>query len=314
MAGGDVRQIGRILSRWVFGGLFVAFIVFLALPNLRRSLLLKHLERRGIYAYHEVDDITLFVLPTDRIETVLIQSEQAHDDDLVAAFRLNPSGSLIFEKTQITDAQAAHLKLARNARSLWLKSARMSDDGLSRLSELTGLRQLHIESLPISEAGLTHVGKLSQLERLTLKSTSISDTGLSRLAGLSNLKELWLESVAISDAGLAQLPPLAKLEELKLTDFPRVSDAGLASLPDMPNLKYLYCEGVPMTSLSVLHLDHTAVTDAGLRELEALTKLILVSLHGTQVSDAAIARITQALPACNVEGPRPSQYSRGGRR
>lgn len=125
MAGGDVRQIGRILSRWVFGSLIGAFLVFLTPPNLRRSLLLKHPERRGIYAYHEVDDITLFVLPTDPIEAVLIQSEQARDDDLVATFRLNPSGSLIFEKTQIADGGLAHLNQLKKMHSLNLNGAKV---------------------------------------------------------------------------------------------------------------------------------------------------------------------------------------------
>jgi Leucine-rich repeat (LRR) protein len=55
-----------------------------------------------------------------------------------------------------------------------------------------------------------------------------------------------------------------------------------------------------LTQLSILWLDHTAVTDAGLEHLKGLTQLQTLDLSGTNVTDEGVKKLQQALPKCQI--------------
>jgi len=77
------------------------------------------------------------------------------------------------------------------------------------------------------------------------------------------------------------------LRTLNLTST-QVTDAGLkdvATLKNLWSLHLLFCTGV---------------TDAGLKELAGLKNLHSVYLSGTQATDAGIAELQKALPACRI--------------
>lgn len=102
------------------------------------------------------------------------------------------------------------------------------------------------------------------------------------------LDEPWLEANArlqqgkFGDAQLAELASIAPaLRWLDLGET-AVTDAGLRSL-------------AAMTNLHRLHLDRTAVTDAGLANLAPLARLELLNLHATKVTDAGLTAL-QTLP------------------
>ncbi len=68
----------------------------------------------------------------------------------------------------------------------------------------------------------------------------------------------------------------------------QITDAGLVHL-----------EG--LTSLQELNLDNThQITDAGLVHLEGLTSLRMLFLHNTQITDAGVAKLKEALPECDI--------------
>jgi Leucine-rich repeat (LRR) protein len=56
-----------------------------------------------------------------------------------------------------------------------------------------------------------------------------------------------------------------------------------------------------LPGLQRLRLDHTQVTDAGLRHLKGLTRLELLDLDSTQVSDAGVVELQRALPDLKIE-------------
>ena len=56
-----------------------------------------------------------------------------------------------------------------------------------------------------------------------------------------------------------------------------------------------------LTKLSVLDLSGTQVTDAGLAHLKGLTKLSVLDLRGTQVTDAGVKELKQALPSLKID-------------
>ena len=47
-------------------------------------------------------------------------------------------------------------------------------------------------------------------------------------------------------------------------------------------------------------LDNTKITDAGLVHLKGLNRLQPLYLYGSQVTDAGIAELPQALPNCKI--------------
>jgi hypothetical protein len=51
-----------------------------------------------------------------------------------------------------------------------------------------------------------------------------------------------------------------------------------------------------LTSLQELFLDGTAVTDGGLVHLHGLTRLNMLRLTNTKVTDAGVAELQRALP------------------
>jgi len=55
-----------------------------------------------------------------------------------------------------------------------------------------------------------------------------------------------------------------------------------------------------LTNLSVLHLDYTKISDAGLVHLKSLINLTYLNLKDTKISRAGIAKIRKALPNCKI--------------
>lgn len=87
------------------------------------------------------------------------------------------------------------------------------------------------------------------------------------------------EADKIADAQLAELKSVAQqIAWLNLAKS-KVTDAGLASVGALPNL-------------SRLHLENTAITDAGVAHLKG-AKLEYLNLYGTQITDASAAHLKQ---------------------
>ncbi len=141
---------------------------------------------------------------------------------------------------------------------------RVDDAGLAHLDSLHSLEFLNLRSTRVTDSGLDHVARLHRLQWLSLAHTSVSDAGLASLAKLPALQVLDLRGAHhVSDAGLAHVAGHRKLAELDLSDNPRITNSGLDSLREM-------------TSLRILSLDRTAVTDQGVDRLQrSLPNLVI---------------------------------------
>jgi Leucine-rich repeat (LRR) protein/tRNA A-37 threonylcarbamoyl transferase component Bud32 len=109
-----------------------------------------------------------------------------------------------------------------------------------------------------------------------LNNNPVGAARLEHLKPLTKLERLDLKQ-AINDDELAQIEPLTSLLVLQLSGSP-VSDAGLVHLQKL-------------TNLSVLFLNGTKVTDAGLERLKPLTNLGVLFLESTKVSDAGLIHL-----------------------
>jgi hypothetical protein len=177
---------------------------------------------------------------------------------------------------------------------LWLTEPAAGPDGVQRLVEKLG------------------AGALPAVTFLGLSSMHVGDAGASALAAalgrgaLPRLKKLWLSNAAIGDAGLVALAPALRrrpaLEILRLDHNP-FGDEGLAALvaPPPPPAGALPPPTGVLTKLKVLELGDTQVTDAGCAALAAaldsgaLPALKDIVLWRIPVSAAAEAAVKEAL-------------------
>ncbi len=127
------------------------------------------------------------------------------------------------------------------------------------------LKTLDILQLVATDTGLKYyLAAIEPRSVLDLRGWfRITDAGLMHLTGLTNLQDLTLSSTKITDAGLVHLKGLTKLETLNLN----------------------FCR---------------QITDAGLVHIKGMTKLETLNLMQTQVTDAGVAELQQALPNCKI--------------
>ena len=191
-------------------------------------------------------------------------------------------------------------------------------------SVLPALEELCLENATADPDGVQRLaaglgaGALPALSSLDIFHAHMGDAGASALAAaldrgaLPRLKILGLDDAAIGDAGLVALAPalrrLPALESLGLRGNP-FGDEGLAAL--VAPLPLPSSAPPPLTKLRVLDLEHTQVSDAGCATLAAalnsgvLPALARLDLDGSPASDAvkvglqrAVAR--QRLSQCPV--------------
>jgi hypothetical protein len=193
-------------------------------------------------------------------------------------------------------------------------SAPVTDEDLVHLAALPHIERLHVsdqesyEEHNITDAGFAHLPRPDRLTHFGAANTRIGDTFLTRLAGATELQTLHLSATRVTDEGLRSLPRLPKLKYLGL-GYTSVGDAGVAAvLQDPSSLEILWLEGTQITDASLallkdaqrlvhLSLDRTRVTDAGLRHLHGLPALITLSVDHTAVTAEAMAALKAAMPS-----------------
>lgn len=211
---------------------------------------------------------------------------------------------------RLSDEALLFLGEARDLEVLELRSCpRLSDDGLGYLGDAEALRTLNLAgSAGISEQGLSSLSDLS-LEDLNL-SNGLRLTAL----GVSALAQLPLRSLSLDcdDAGLAALRPLQRLEVLLLSSE-RISDWGLGALLELPSLREVFVGGERLGDQACAHLallvglkrarvHAPGLTDAGLRLLESMTGLEVLTLTGAAgVTPGGVERLRAALPRARVD-------------
>ena len=235
---------------------------------------------------------------------------------------------LAFE--DLTDAELKKLARMKQLHALhhYGQGGHVTDAGLKELAELTHLLWLDFEYAEVTNAGMKEIGRLTQLDTLCLVGAQVTDAGLKELAGLKQLRILWLGGTKVTDVGLKELAGLTQLQSLdiggmEVTDAgvrelarleqlrhlnlygPIVTDTGVKELARLEHLSWLGVHGFfhahslevtgtgfrELTDLQSLHLEHTGVTDTGLKELAGLTQLQELYLGNTQVTDVGLKEL-----------------------
>ena len=150
-------------------------------------------------------------------------------------------------------------------------------------------------------------GALPALTTLSIQMMHAGDAGASALAAalgrgaLPRLRILQLSTCAIGDAGLVTLAPalrrLPALERLCLSRNPIGDEGFVALVPPPPPAGALPPPTAVLPKLKFIDLSYTQVSDAGCATFAAalvngaLPALVVLSLHNTLASAAAIASV-----------------------
>lgn len=118
-----------------------------------------------------------------------------------------------------------------------------------------------------------------------------------------------LDSPRANDAILAEVRRLPAVRRLFISGTTITSD-GLEVLKDMPSLRQLYIQGAiddesmeyvaAIPQLEVLDIQDARVTDTGLLHLSGNLKLRRLAIFNTDVTDAGLAELQQALSDCEI--------------
>jgi CheY-like chemotaxis protein len=177
---------------------------------------------------------------------------------------------------------------------------RQQEAHLAELQELNATKDKFFSILGKDlRAPLAAIAQVSEALRGAADGDRAGRAGIERqLAGASATAEKVLGLLET----LLEWPRVQRGQKLDLFDSP-VTDRDLASLVQgLGTLRFLSLantevtdEGLAhvaqLTDLEELHLDHTAVSDAGIRLLVGLHRLRILDLKGTQVTDAGLAHL-----------------------
>lgn len=165
---------------------------------------------------------------------------------------------------------------------------------MGRLSEfppVATLRGINLFDSEVTERDLAWLGKCTILEQIEMSRVNIGDEGLRHLLSLKKLKSLNVggghDKPEFSDDCFELLSQLDGLEELQVSGEFRGDKVEM-----LLQLKHLRS----------LDLSSANFNPANLKRLEKFGHLKSLSVHGSAISEAEIARLQAALPNCEV-GP-----------
>lgn len=159
---------------------------------------------------------------------------------------------------------------------------------------------------------------LSKVRALQLYDTSVTDEGLKVLENAPVLSMLAFSSDFITDRGLTVIAQLPNITSIQIHGAPRITNASIPTLNSHPNLKELYLERTQIDDAGIcalenlqdlwsVVLDHSPVSDVGLRHLATFKSISLLSACGTRVTGGGLsafarhAQLDAYLNHCPIE-------------
>lgn len=278
----------------------VLLVLALWMPELPRQRAIGMVQAEGGTVYYESElPEWVYGVFGDRLER------------FQAVYEINLDG------TGVDDRIMPHLVNLREAHTVWLNSAEVTDEGVRHLLEFPRITSLDLGGTQITEEGLLPVLRQHrELETVWLQDTAIGDATLEALGDIPTLQSLTLHNTQLGDAGLAHLARLPVLSSVILTGN-RVGSEGVVALTAAPSLVDITLESTQvdndamaalaaMPGLISLNLASTAVTDEGMAALAASKSLANLNLSGTQVGDAGLAHLAQmpSLSTLSLDGTR----------
>jgi hypothetical protein len=219
----------------------------------------------------------------------------AGDAELAPAAKLPYLRTIVLRGTKVTDAGLAAFRDCQHLETLDLSHTDVLGTGLGDL-RFDPIKELDLADSNLGDRGMASLVEAGRhLLRLNLAGTKISDEGLESLKNLHVLESIDLGRTRISGAGLRYLSPGLKQLGLSGTSL---RNGGLTDLEQMSLLESLDLSASNVTDDAIPYIE--AMVEAQCTKATRRT-FVSLDLRKTAVSDAAIARLRQAVPGLAVQ-------------
>lgn len=234
------------------------------------------------------------------VRTLNLNDTSVSDDGLEAIRSWRKLTYLGLMKSQVTSRGLRHLEELQSLDSLILENTSVNDDGAASIAKLRSLKTLSLGGTKITSASIPPLSSLL-LDILALSQTQVDDAAISHLCQMKTLNWLMLDGSRVSGEGLLQLRdalPACQLdgELVDLTSWPPgdVPDGAWSGI--LLRLRPLHDEG----RLKLIDASGIGIADRHLQQLDGFTKLQMLDLRETRVTDAGVESLRQSLPGCKI--------------
>ncbi|MBX7209984.1 MAG: hypothetical protein K1X78_16825 [Verrucomicrobiaceae bacterium] len=258
------------------------------------------------------DEGLRFAATCPELERVVLHNLNLTDGMFPHLTGLKKLNEILFNNAgrQITGVGLIHIKAAPLT-ALEFLSTGFSDEGMPHLASFKQLRRLSISGTPVTDAGLATLAGMKSLVSLHVLSTSVTIPALINLKGL-DLSNLSVGSMANWKETSAQLPSLAaafpNVVEFTMPRGGTFTGEDLAPLAAaFPKLKRLTAQEAKLEAgaaqaiaklakLEELNVWKSTATDDDVAAWQHLKSLHVISLGGTQITDAALEVLARHKP------------------
>lgn len=223
-----------------------------------------------------------------RVYEVDLNRCEIDDASLQNLLPITEMESIILNSTPITDQSFAVINQLTNLKLLHYAGSKVTGKGLAQLNDQLKLIALYVNNLDLEdEEALKFVVQYPDLKYLSLAETSVTGRTLAAITSLNNLEHIQIHQTKIEDKDLEQLQTFPQLKQL-LLGSPLISEKTL--LETVQNLN----------QLNELRIYEVVITDAGTTALANMKNLTQIQLIRTQITDANVNRLKQALPDAKI--------------
>jgi len=202
--------------------------------------------------------------------------------------------SITLKETPLTRQMVSQLSKIRNTNFLKIYECPMTVDAWEEVGKLSWVEKLDV--IPVRGTTLPYhvLGSLKNLRQLNIQYTKVDLSEISGFRNIDNIKHLILNGSAIR--GMENITKFRNLRTLSLNNAKLVGDAEhsqgiIGYVKNLDKLNYMY-------------LDHLKnIDDGGIIALSEMPRLRRLSVKGTEVTQAGVARLKSELPNCFTLGP-----------
>lgn len=184
----------------------------------------------------------------------------------------------------------------KKLKTLSLSGKRYDDEAARVIADaFPSLESAYLQQTSITSAGVEHLSRLEKLKVLSLDDSLVDDGLAESVRKLKHLTWLSVANCAVGDKTLAALSECPDMWYL-LLDHTRVSDDGIRHLPKLKRPLSLYLSGCP------------GVTDASVESLAQLSdsESLHINLQGSGVTEQGARRLQAALPNAHISWGTPA--------
>ncbi len=209
---------------------------------------------------------------------------------------------LTIDGKSLTDETLPLLAGLTNLEEFSTNQSQLTDEGYRHFAPLVNLRVLSLwhpswNNPGFTGSGLSHLQALPRLERLTFAGSTAGDTALEAVGQLKQLREFHTWHTRQTQAGNQHLTALPQLRALRIGQ--RLPAGGKAPPPsfDAATIRTIST----IRSLERLELFEGVFAAGDLQPLAALTSLRQLKIHTSEVPEAEIDTLRQALPKASID-------------